>query len=400
MTDFGFPEPINVASTEFALIVIAVLVVNWVLGRRALPYALGLSGLFMAATWLDTSDSLVLAAALIPHFFVTRTIWGRPEKIGRTGLVLSIGWQVLVLTSTKITGVSDGWGIYGVIGLSYMTFRQIHLLMEAPRVKSPFRAIDWLSYIINPLTLVAGPIQTWTEHTSQFTQDASKRPFDIVPAGHLIATGLIKITILAPIFAGQDDFANLIGSDVDRMDWAISYFSYYIFLYLDFSGYVDVVLGCGILCGYRLPANFNRPYLASNFQDFWGRWHITLGTWFRAHVFTPTLVALQRSGRFANPDHAIVLALILIFLLIGVWHGIAWNFALFGVIHAVGVAINHLYGRWKTKRDKARKRPKPSGVSAQLWKVGKIVAFQTLVAGTFILLNNDVSDVWRAIFGG
>lgn len=400
MMDFDFLQPMNVASIEFAAIVLIVLVISQLFGKKTLPYTLGLTGLFMAATWLDARSAAVLLAALVPHYFITKAAWGKPDSLSKKALGLAIGWQVLVLTSTKITGLSQDWGIYGVIGLSYITFRQIHMLLNASRAQGTLRFIDWLSYMINPLTLVAGPIQTWGEHTSQFSGDQAKGRVNLVAAGHLITTGLIKITILAPIFAGQDDFAGLAESGGDWVDWVVAYYSYYIFLFLDFSGYVDVVLGCGILLGYHLPANFNRPYLASNFQDFWLRWHITLGTWFRTHVFTPTLIALQRSGRFKKPDHAIIFALVLIFLLIGVWHGIAWHFVLFGVIHAIGVAINHVSAQRRKKRKKAGQLKELTGNAAIAASWIKIFLFQNLIAGTFILLNNEVSIVWRALFHG
>ncbi|PHS39511.1 MAG: hypothetical protein COA91_06180 [Robiginitomaculum sp.] len=403
MTSFNL-EPINVASIEFAIIILAVMVVRQLFGSRSLPYSLGFMGLLVAVSWLDAKSAGVLLAALVPHYFICRAIWGKPEKISKAALLTAIGWQVLVLTSTKMAGLSQSWGIYGVIGLSYMTFRQIHLLLEAPRAKDEFHFIHWFSFIINPLTLVAGPIQTWREHTSQFSNqtssDGKARKRDFLSAGHMITLGLIKITILAPIFAGQDDFAGLAASGGDWVDWVISYYSYYIFLFLDFSGYIDVVLGCGILCGYTLPANFNRPYLATNFQDFWMRWNITLGTWFRAHVFTPTLIALQRSGRFAKPDHTIIVALVLIFILIGIWHGLAWHFVLFGVIHAIGVTISHIQGRRKLKLKKAGKLRELTGVTAIVAKGSQIFIFQTIIAGTFILLNNEVSLVWRALFNG
>lgn len=393
-------DPINVASFEFALIVLVVLLIRLVGGERTLPYTLAATGLFMAATWIDMKALMVLIAALVPHYFITRYFWGQPERARGRVLTAAILWQIAVLTSTKITGLSAQWGIYGVIGLSYMTFRQIGLLLSAARQSAPFRSIDWLSFMLNPFTLVAGPIQSWDEHVDQYADTKSQTRQSRITAAHLIATGLIKITVLAPIFAGQDDFAKLATANADALDWFISYFSYYIFLYLDFSGYVDVVMGCGILCGYKLPENFNRPYLSTNFQDFWNRWHITLGTWFQAHVFTPMLVTLQRSRRFKSTHTSIVLALVAVFLLIGVWHGIAWNYVLFGVIHALGVVGTYMLGRRRLKLKKAGKLRELSDGMAKLSFGVRLVAFQIFVAGTFVLLNNDVSTVWEALIRG
>src|SRR5262249_40198796 len=124
-------------------------------------------------------------------------------------------------------------------------------------------------------------------------------------------------------------------------------------IYFDFSAYSDMAVGIGHLFGIKLPANFNAPYTARSITDFWGRWHITLSTWFREYLFLPLsrallkrtdgkLVALTRSG-----------SLLLTMALIGLWHGLTGTFLLWGIYHGVLLALHAQFrrpgegGRWR-----------------------------------------------------
>jgi len=204
--------------------------------------------------------------------------------------------------------------------------------------------------------------------------------------------------VLAPIFAGQDNFKLLADGGATILDWTLAFYSYYIFLFLDFSGYIDIVWGIALLCGFRTyPENFDRPYLATNFQDFWGRWNITLGVWFRAHIFTPLLVVLMRRAGPERQDIAIVTALFLTFFLIGLWHGIAWNFVVFGAIQATGVSLTHVYRQWLL-RCYGKSGLKKYELS-RAGRVARIILCQHAIAASFIFLDNDVQIVLKAVTG-
>jgi D-alanyl-lipoteichoic acid acyltransferase DltB (MBOAT superfamily) len=125
---------------------------------------------------------------------------------------------------------------------------------------------------------------------------------------------------------------------------------YPIFLYCNFSGFIDIVIGVGELLGFRLPENFNRPFSARNFLDFWGQWHITLSNWLKRYVFNPLMLTVMR--RFPSvslePFWA-VLAYFITFALIGVWHGQTSEFLFFGFLQGLGVSMNKLYQILMTK---------------------------------------------------
>jgi D-alanyl-lipoteichoic acid acyltransferase DltB (MBOAT superfamily) len=119
---------------------------------------------------------------------------------------------------------------------------------------------------------------------------------------------------------------------------------YAVYLYFNFSGYMDVVIGIGRLFGFSLPENFDRPFSSTSFLEFWSRWHITLSEWFKFYVFNPLLKTL--TYRWDNPGSAPylgVIAFFVVFLLMGIWHGSSYSFLLYGLFLGAGVSLNKLY---------------------------------------------------------
>jgi alginate O-acetyltransferase complex protein AlgI len=119
---------------------------------------------------------------------------------------------------------------------------------------------------------------------------------------------------------------------------------YPFFLYSNFSGYIDIVIALARLMRVRLPENFDRPFSASSFLDFWNRWHITLSSWLKTYVYNPLLIALMRRV----PSHAVepllgVVAFFVTFFLVGVWHGRTSEYVVFGALQGGGVALNKLW---------------------------------------------------------
>ncbi len=127
--------------------------------------------------------------------------------------------------------------------------------------------------------------------------------------------------------------------------------TYTIYLYANFAGYMDVIIGFAALMGLRLPENFDRPFAARSFLEFWSRWHITLSDWFKFYVFNPILKALtERWGGPKRLPYLAALAFFVTFVLMGVWHGTSGNYLFYGVWLGVGVSANKLWEVWLRKR--------------------------------------------------
>jgi len=124
-----------------------------------------------------------------------------------------------------------------------------------------------------------------------------------------------------------------------------------VYLYFNFSGYMDVVIGVARFLRLELPENFRQPFLAEGFIEFWNRWHITLSTWIKTYVYSPLLLSAMR--RFPSPNAQAWLGVgcyFVAFFIIGVWHGRTSEFIFFGVLLGLGVSINKLYQIAMTKR--------------------------------------------------
>jgi D-alanyl-lipoteichoic acid acyltransferase DltB (MBOAT superfamily) len=120
--------------------------------------------------------------------------------------------------------------------------------------------------------------------------------------------------------------------------------SFLVYLFLNFTGYTDVVIGLGCLTGLRLPENFNQPWMSTSFLDFWRRWHMSMSGWFKTYVFTPLSAYLMRRGRLSRAvDLEGVIAFFVTFFLVGLWHGTTASFVVCGVLQGLGASVNQLY---------------------------------------------------------
>jgi D-alanyl-lipoteichoic acid acyltransferase DltB (MBOAT superfamily) len=164
-----------------------------------------------------------------------------------------------------------------------------------------------------------------------------------------IIRGFFKVNVLAMLlnYAREDAFIQLTHPMPMSLKLCAAFrliIIYPIFLYANFSGYIDIVIALARLMRVRLPENFDRPFSASSFIDFWNRWHITLSTWLKTYVYNPLLIALMR--RFTSPAIEPVLGVFsffVTFFLVGLWHGRTSEFITFGVLQGGGVAINKIW---------------------------------------------------------
>jgi D-alanyl-lipoteichoic acid acyltransferase DltB (MBOAT superfamily) len=169
-----------------------------------------------------------------------------------------------------------------------------------------------------------------------------------------IVRGFFKVNVLGMLFhAFQEDAINQMVQPVsyEFKMWAAFRVAvlYPVFLYCNFSGYIDIVIAVARLMRVRLPENFNRPFSASSFLDFWNRWHITLSTWLKTYVYNPLLLALMRRISSRRLESFLgVFCFFVTFFLVGVWHGRTSEFLFFGVLQGAGMAINKMWQVWLT----------------------------------------------------
>jgi D-alanyl-lipoteichoic acid acyltransferase DltB (MBOAT superfamily) len=231
-----------------------------------------------------------------------------------------------------------------LLGLSYLTFRLCHLVQEVRdnAVEMPTLP-EYLSFSFFVPTLSLGPISPY----STFIASCRNLDRERTPVNRSllrIVVGLTKFLVLSTLL-NQYTYAGLLldGHVHAKIDLPIAIVSYTLYLYCNFSGFCDMVVGVSGLIGIEVMENFNAPFSARNLQDFWARWHISLSSWLRDMMFTPLVKILVTKFGPNSMNNAIAFSICGVFIVIGVWHGVGVNFALFGLAQGVGVASVHYY---------------------------------------------------------
>ncbi|MBX9915193.1 MAG: MBOAT family protein [Pseudomonadaceae bacterium] len=225
------------------------------------------------------------------------------------------------------------------LGISFFTFTQIAYLVDCSRSGvRDYNLVNYTLFVTFFPHLIAGPIVHHKDLMPQFASAGNLRfRLDNFSLGLFIfAIGLIKKVLIADNL-GQ--WANAGYSSAQTLTmieaWSTSLL-YSLQLYFDFSGYSDMAIGLGLMFNINLPLNFNSPYQASNIQDFWRRWHITLSTWLRDYVYIPL-----GGKRAALPR--IYFNLFATFLIGGIWHGAGWTFLIWGALHGAAVVLHRYW---------------------------------------------------------
>jgi D-alanyl-lipoteichoic acid acyltransferase DltB (MBOAT superfamily) len=244
---------------------------------------------------------------------------------------------------------------YITLGFSYIFFRVLHLIIDSHSRYTPLpkniSLVSYLNYTLNFTTLVSGPIQRYNQFASM--QLASEPiPLDMVIGGQAlerIIVGFFKVNVLSLFLSMiQRNGVNSLASAPPgsaRLLTAITIAAVYPFyLYCNFSGYIDIVIGIARFLRMKLPENFNRPFSSQNYLIFWSRWHITLSTWLQIYVYAPLMLSSRR--RWPSPSvepFLNVLAYFVTFFLVGFWHGQTSAFIFFGILLGLGVSMTKLF---------------------------------------------------------
>jgi len=214
------------------------------------------------------------------------------------------------------------------IGISFFTFQGLSYLVDVyrkvvPATADPIKLGLFISFFPQ---LVAGPIVKYKELASYLSDRNITTP-GMVTGSQKFIRGLAKKVLIADNLAILSDaiFISEYSSLPTVLAW-LGILCYTLQIYYDFSGYSDMAIGLCLVMGFKIPENFNHPYIAQSVRDFWRRWHISLSTWFRDYLYFPLGGNRKGSGRT-------YLNLLIVFLLTGLWHGANFNFILWGLIH-------------------------------------------------------------------
>src|SRR4051794_11988776 len=386
--------PVVFPSFEFAIFFPLVLGVSWLLMPRPTvwkPFILAASYTFYAAA--SVKYCLLLAGVALANqagaVLVDRTedehhrnwITAAAGAIDLAGLGL---FKYYGFFSQQVGDFLDSIGL-GMpvplltlalpVGLSFWTFQAISYVVDVKRrIIRPGKTIDVALYLSFFPHVVAGPIVRAREFLPQLAKPRDPRDVAVGGGVVLIAIGLVKKVVIADYLARTVvDPVFGVPQAYHAPDAILATYAYGAQIYCDFSGYTDIAIGLALLMGFIFPLNFNSPYRATGFRDFWRRWHMTLSRFLRDYVYIP--LGGNRRGRartYAN--------LMTTMLLGGLWHGASWNFVLWGGFHGAGLSTEHALGGRIGRRTPGWLR----------W----LVTFNLVMFGWILFRTQDLTQFW------
>jgi alginate O-acetyltransferase complex protein AlgI len=375
--------------------------------KRGRSWTLGLTSYVFYGWWRPDFLILMLTSTLVDHLcgrkiFAARREGGR----GRNWLWLSLATNLGLLgwfkyanfgidTLNEVLGVAGSGGfsmaeIVLPVGISFYTFQTLSYTIDIYRgqVEPVKRFGDFVCYVAMFPQLVAGPIVRYSTVAKQLFERT--HTWDKFAAGVLaFQSGLVKKVLLADLLAPAADLV-FAGGPVTTADAWIGSLAYSFQLYFDFSGYSDMAIGLGLMLGFRLPINFDRPYISQSITEFWRRWHISLSTWLRDYLYLP-LGGNRKGGTRTYINLALVM------LIGGLWHGAAWTFLVWGAWHGGWLIIE----RWRGKRALHASMPQPMKVASTMLIVllgwvffrAQGLAHGTAIVGSMVGLGADASPI-------
>jgi alginate O-acetyltransferase complex protein AlgI len=243
------------------------------------------------------------------------------------------------------------------VAISFLTFHVLAYVIDVyhRRIPPAQSLLDIILYVSFFPHLIAGPIVRPKSFLDQAVQKSNPADVNVGASIFLILGGLFKKVLVANYIA--TDFVDPIfraPQNYSSVDLLLGMYGYALQIYCDFSAYTDIAIGIANLLGYKFPENFNQPYRAPTFQDFWRRWHMTLSSWLRDYLYIP--MGGSRHGAFRT-----YVNILLTMALGGLWHGANSTFLLWGLMHGVALAGERMLGITGYRNQKKGRLPRVAG---------------------------------------
>lgn len=340
------------SSAIFLLLFLPVVFVfNWFVKKEFSNYFLLLASLFFYA-WGEPHLVILMMVSIVINWIVGRLIEEQARGQFRKKLILSLGiiCNLGILVYYKYSGFflsiinkflgKDVFVIPQIalpIGISFFTFQAISYIVDVYRgdTQSSPKLVNVALYISFFPQLIAGPIVKYREIDKQIENRNVQWSF-VAQGFRRFIYGLSKKVLISNVLGLCVD--TVYTYDISIIDWKTAWIcslAYTFQIYYDFSGYSDMAIGLGKMFGFDIPENFNYPYLSKSISEFWRKWHISLGSWFREYVYIP--LGGNRKGAFRT-----YLNLSVVFFLTGLWHGADFSFILWGVYHGFFSVVERL----------------------------------------------------------
>jgi len=319
-------------------------------------------------------------------------------------LIASLGvlffFKYFNFISENVTGLLNAIGL-GVgdftlnliipVGISFYTFQTLSYVIDVYRgeIKAEKHFGYYALYVSFFPQLVAGPIERPENLLPQFKTKNPFTAYDAAAGLKMMAVGFFKkIAVADQISKYVDAVYNnpdtINGNLVNGFTVALATVLFAVQIYCDFSGYTDIAIGCARVMGIKLMQNFNNPYTATNIKDFWRRWHISLTSWFTDYVYIPLGGSRCSKAKYYRN-------IFVVFLISGIWHGAAWTYILWGVIHGIYQIVGNLTKDYRS-RFWQKMKVNENGIVMQ-W-ARRVGTFVLVCIAWMMFRANSLTDFW------
>jgi alginate O-acetyltransferase complex protein AlgI len=370
--------PINFALRRHQVIhKFYLLIVSWIFFFLSSPLAFilfigSIVANYPALRWLATVDQRSTANGILTAVLASNLLFlGLFKYSGFFAAAISVQWV-------------GPFGTWMPLAISFYTFHIISYTIDLYTRKYPISGpVDYAVYLSFFPHLIAGPIVRGNQLLPQLAEPVAARQFDWADGVHLFSLGFLCKVVADRIAAIIDPYWVVTAPSVSAAaHWAIALL-YSGQIYGDFAGYSLMAMGIAKFLGYEFPENFNAPYTATSFRDFWRRWHITLSAFLRDYLYIFALGGNRRSKPVAFVNLGLTM------LLGGLWHGAAWHFVVWGAIHGAALMVERLFA------PRARRLLGPATAGAIGW-----LGVQTTVIVAWVMFRSpDIAFARRFIVG-
>lgn len=303
------------------------------------------------------------------------------SKMGMLSLVLFVVWQVgLILIYKKLRDNNNRSSVFyfavilsivplilvkivpiirpgtliGFLGISYLTFKAVQMVIEIRDglIKGKLSIVKIIYFLLFFPTISSGPIDRYRRFEQEMSRQLTKQEYikNFNEGIHKIFIGFFYKFIVA---YGVNEYLlsnkYIVTNDV-FLQKVLYMYSYSLYLFFDFAGYSAFAIGISYLLGIKTPENFNKPFISRNIKDFWNRWHMSLSFWFRDYVYMRFVFFMVKKKVLKNRQVISYLGYFLLFLLMGIWHGLELHYILYGLYHALLIVCFDLFERFNAKR--------------------------------------------------
>lgn len=302
---------------------------------------------------------LFVAFFLSETFLIYAYLYIRKKTDNKYIYFIFLFFSMLPLIITKLAGVTKYASIIGFIGLSYLNFKAIQMIIEIydGRIEK-VNFFDYIYFIMFFPTLSSGPIDRWKRFEDNLNNSLNREEYIneyLLPGIKKIAIAILYKFIIAYLI---DTYWLLkIPSDVNFINSLNYMYAYTMYLFFDFAGYSLFAVGASYIFGIRTPDNFNKPFLSKDMKEFWTRWHISLSRWFGDYIFSRFVLNSMRKKRFKNRFIASHVAQIITMFVMGLWHGLTSYYIIYGLYQGGVLVLTDIYQR-KSKYYKKHKKKK------------------------------------------